>query len=76
MIRNKINGRTYNSWDEALDSVIEGEFVDDDVFGRRRVLVEKGFGGVTVRIRTILGETKERFFDEEEAKEFLRRRGL
>ena len=76
MIRNKHTGRTYYSWDEALDSVIEGEFTDDDAFGRRRVEVEKGFGGVTVRVRTILGETRERFFSEEEAKEFLRRRGL
>jgi hypothetical protein len=58
MIKNKTTGRVYYSWDEALDSVVEGVFVDDDPFGRRRVVVEKGFGGVTVRIRTILSEKK------------------
>jgi hypothetical protein len=74
MIRNKATGRIYYSWDEALDA-IEGEFIDDDPFSRRRIEVEKGFGGITVRIQTILGEKRVRFFDEEEAKEFLRRGG-
>jgi hypothetical protein len=75
MIRNKASGWIYHSWDEALSSV-GGEFVDDDVFERRRIEVEKGFSGITVSIKTIFGEERERFLDEGDARRFLRRRGL
>jgi hypothetical protein len=75
MIRNKHTGRTYYSWDEALDAALSGEFIDDDFLNRRRIEVEKGFGGITVSIKTIFGEERERFLDEGEAKRFLRRRG-